>query len=295
MISAHSGLVLLNKPPGITSFRVLNGLKRKLDSGKVGHTGTLDKFAEGLMLVLTGKMTKLAPFFSNMDKEYLATYKFGEETETLDPEGKIIAVSDIPNIKSIEMSLSAFIGNIMQQPPDFSAIHINGQRAYKLAVAGIKPDIPKRPVTIYEYEIQNWKPPFLSVKVKCSKGTYIRSLARDLGIACGSRAYVSALSRTEVGDWKIEDSVLPDNFDPYKNIISGKNLFKKIDSINIFIASDIQANMILKGFPIKRWMDKSESLISGFSAVFDNQDNFLALIENIDGIINYKFVQERTI
>ena len=112
MISSHSGLVLLNKPSGITSFRVLNILKKKLDSGKVGHTGTLDKFADGLMLVLTGKMTKLAPFFSNMDKEYLAIYKFGEETDTLDPEGKITATAPVPEIGIIEKNIESFIGKV---------------------------------------------------------------------------------------------------------------------------------------------------------------------------------------
>ena len=295
MISSHSGLILLNKPTGITSFRVLNGLKKKLVSGKVGHTGTLDKFAEGLMLVLTGKMTKLAPFFSNMDKEYLATYKFGEQTETLDPEGKVVETANIPDIDTIERNLSEFIGEIMQRPPDFSAIHINGQRAYKLAINGKKPDIPKRPVIIHEYTIQNWDPPFLSVKVKCSKGTYIRSLARDLGIACNSRAYVSALKRTEVGKWHIKDSILPDNFDPDKNIVSGKELFKMINSIDLFYANETQATLILNGFPIIKWIEKTDSFSIGYTAIFDIKENFLALIENINSNYEYKFVQDRTI
>ncbi len=154
MIYSHSGLILLNKPSGITSFRVLNIIKKKLNSGKVGHTGTLDKFAEGLMLVLTGKMTKLAPFFSNMDKEYLGVYKFGEETSTLDPEGEITATAAVPGIGIIEKNLDNFIGNILQRPPEFSAIHINGKRAYKIAVSGQKPVIPERPVTIYDYRIK---------------------------------------------------------------------------------------------------------------------------------------------
>ncbi len=295
MISSQSGLVLLNKPSGVTSFRILNGLKKKLDTGKVGHTGTLDKFAQGLMLVLTGKMTRLAPFFSNLDKEYEAVYKFGEETETLDPEGKVIAVSNIPTIETIKQQMSGFIGNIMQQPPDFSAIHINGQRAYKLAAVGIKPDIPKRPVFVYDYEILNWNSPFLSVKVKCSKGTYIRSLARDLGIACSSRAYVTALTRTEVGTWHIKDSVPADIFDPDSDIISGKLLFKKISSINIYTVNDDQADMILRGYPITRWLMDKEILPTGNTALFDQKNNFLALVENINNNSNYKFVQDRNV
>ncbi|MCK5672037.1 MAG: tRNA pseudouridine(55) synthase TruB [Spirochaetales bacterium] len=295
MIQSHSGLILLNKSTGITSFKVLYGLKKMLNSGKVGHTGTLDKFAEGLMLVLTGKMTKLAPFFTNMDKEYIATYKFGEETETLDPEGKVIAVSDIPNISTIENNISNFTGNILQRPPDFSAIHINGQRAYKLAAAGKKPDIPKRSVLIHNYKIENWTPPYLSVKVKCSKGTYIRSLARDLGLACNSRAHVSSLLRTEVGKWHIKDSVLAENFNPETNIISGKDLFNMIDSINVFNVKKIQADMILKGIAITSWLKEDNILPDGFSAFFDENDDFLALIEKVDGVYKYKFVQDRII
>ena len=295
MIYSHSGLVLLNKPSGVTSFGVLNILKKKLDTGKVGHTGTLDKFADGLMLVLTGKMTKLAPFFTDMDKEYIAVYKFGEETNTLDPGGEIIASADIPDLNIIEKKIDSFKGNIMQQPPDFSAIHINGQRAYKLAVAGKKPDIPKRSVIIHDYRIQNWDPPFLSVKVKCSKGTYIRSLARDLGLACNSRAHVSALLRTEVGKWNIKDSVPAEKFNPEKNIISGKDLFNMIDPINVFNVSNLQADMILKGLPITSWLNDKYELPNGFSACFNENDSFLALIENIAGIYKYKFVQDRTI
>ena len=292
MISSHSGLVLLNKPSGITSFRVLNSLKKQLNTTKVGHTGTLDKFAEGLMLVLTGKMTKLATFFSNMDKEYEAIFKFGEETDTLDPEGKITGSTSIPSFYDIEKSLPDFIGDIMQQPPDYSAIHINGKRAYKLTLAGEKPEIPKRSVIIYDYEIKNWNPPFLTVKVKCSKGTYIRSLARDLGLASGSLAYVTSLKRTEVGKWHLKDSVFPHNFDPDEDIITGKKLFNMLDSVNILTVTENQSDMILKGYPINQWND--EPISNGLTALFSRKDNFLALIENNEDILSYRFVQDRS-
>ena len=292
MIYSHSGLVLLNKPSGITSFKVLNTLKKRLDSGKVGHTGTLDKFAEGLMLVLTGKMTKLAPFFSNMDKEYIGVYKFGEETDTLDPEGKITATADIPDISVIEKNIDSFIGNIMQQPPDFSAIHINGRRAYKIAASGQKPEIPERPVIVYDYKLEKWDPPYLTVKVKCSKGTYIRSLARDLGKACGSRAHVSSLFRTTVGSWDIKDSVSPDNFDPDQNLISGLQLFNLLPEIGIVIVNDTQAKKILNGTDISLWINKDLEFDEGPSALFDSKEKFLALIEKNKNIMKYRFVED---
>ena len=293
MISSHSGLVLLNKPRGITSFRVLSSLKKSINSKKVGHTGTLDKFAEGLMLVLTGKMTKLAPFFTNMDKEYRAVFKFGEETNTLDPEGKVIFSSPIPSFGEIESQIKFFTGEIMQIPPDFSAIHVNGERAYKLAVKGKKPLLKERPVTVYNYEVENWEPPYLHVKVNCSKGTYIRSLARDLGLATSSRAYVSELQRTKVGVWNIENSVLPDQLDLSKDILSGRNLFKHMGSINIYDVNSIQAEKILNGYPVNRWMEKENSLLNGDTAIFNN-NNFLALVFRNDENIIYKFVQDRT-
>lgn len=295
MISSHSGLVLLNKPSGITSFRVLNTLKKKLNSGRVGHTGTLDKFAEGLMLVLTGKMTRLTPFFTNMDKEYIAIYKFGEETNTLDPEGTITATASIPAINLIEENIDTFIGSIMQQPPDFSAIHINGRRAYKIAVSGQKPVIPKRPVTVYDYKITEWNSPYLTVNVKCSKGTYIRSLARDLGTACGSRAYVTSLKRSKVGSWNVEDSVSPDFFDPELNIISGLQLFNLIPGMGIAIVNDTQAEKILNGIAVSLWINKSLGFAPGPTAIFDSKENFLALVEKNGNSIKYKFVKERIV
>ena len=293
MISSHSGLVLLNKPSGITSFRVLNILKKKLNSGKVGHTGTLDKFAEGLMLVLTGKMTKLAPFFSNMDKEYIGIYKFGEETNTLDPEGTITATAIVPSIDLIEKNINTFIGNILQRPPDFSAIHINGKRAYKLAASGHKPDLPERPVTIYDYKILEWDSPYLALKIKCSKGTYIRSLARDLGIACRSRAYVTSLNRSKVGSWDVKNSVSPDNFDPEQNTISGLQLFNFIPEIGIAIVTDTQAKKILNGIAVSLWINRGLEFDEGPTALFDSKENFLALVEKNGNRLKYKFVEER--
>ncbi len=293
MISSHSGLVLLNKPKGITSFRVLGSLKRSINSGKVGHTGTLDKFAEGLMLVLTGKMTKLAPFFSNMDKEYKAVFKFGEETDTLDPEGKVVFSDSIPSLEEITNQIKKFTGKILQIPPDFSAIHINGERAYKLAVKGKKPVLKERPVSVHNYEVENWVPPYLYVKVNCSKGTYIRSLARDLGRATSSRAYVWELQRTKVGVWNVENSVLPDKLDPDKYILFGRNLFKNIDSIKIYDVNTIQKEKILNGYPIDRWIDNKNSPTDAYTAVFNN-DTFLALMFKENGKSVYKFVQDRT-
>ncbi|MCF6335570.1 MAG: tRNA pseudouridine(55) synthase TruB [Spirochaetales bacterium] len=269
---------------------MLSTIKHAINSGKVGHTGTLDKFAEGLMLVLTGKMTRLAPFFSNLDKEYTAVFKFGEETATLDPEGDITARAGIPSLEMIESRINDYTGLILQTPPDFSAIHVNGTRAYKIAAAGLKPDIPPRKVKIDHFTIIDWTSPYLKVNVKCSKGTYIRSLARDLGVACSSRAYVSSLSRTKVGAWKLGDAVDPESFNPDSNMVSGKYLFSKIPDIDTTIVDKLIERKILLGIPIDKWQTHTFTFNHRYTAVFSEDSKFLALLEKNDNKFSYRFV-----
>jgi len=201
----NSGLILFNKPPGITSFDALRDIKRALGTGKVGHTGTLDKFACGLLIVLVGKALRLSRWFTHCDKKYIGKIRFGEETDTLDPEGKIIAQAELPSREDVESILSQFTGSIMQAPPAFSAIHINGKRASDLSRGGKEVEMKKREVTIYKLDLLSWEPPFAEIFVHCSSGTYIRSLARDIALGAGSRAHLVELKRTHVGGFCIEE------------------------------------------------------------------------------------------
>jgi tRNA pseudouridine55 synthase len=202
-----SGLILLNKQPGITSFDSLRDIKRALGTGKAGHTGTLDKFAGGLLLVLTGRALKLSQWFTHCDKQYEGTVCFGAETETLDPEGAVIANAPLPSREAVEQALAQLRGEIQQAPPAYSAIHIDGERASTLARKGEMPEMQKRPVTIYRLELRSWEPPFAQIFVHCSSGTYIRSLARDIALAAGSRAYLNSLVRTRVAGFRLEEAV----------------------------------------------------------------------------------------
>lgn len=201
-----SGIILLNKSPGFTSFEALGEIKRELKTGKVGHTGTLDKFAQGLLIVLAGSSLKLSRWFSGCDKKYKGLINFGTETDTLDPEGKVIAKARIPEREEIEKALEKFKGSIMQAPPLYSAIHINGKRASFLARAGQTPEMKKRPVTVYDLHLLSWEPPFAEVSVHCSSGTYIRSLARDIALEAGSRAHLCRLERTQISGFKLEET-----------------------------------------------------------------------------------------
>jgi tRNA pseudouridine55 synthase len=205
-VSVPSGLVLLNKEPGLTSFEAINAVKRAIGSGKAGHTGTLDKFAQGLLLVLTGAALKLSQWFSHADKQYLGRMRFGFETDTLDPEGSLVATANPPSLEQTEMALSQFTGRIMQEPPAYSALHVNGKRASALARSGAAPEMKKRPVNIYKLELRAWDPPFAEIYVHCASGAYMRSLARDIAIAAGSRAYLCGLTRTNVAGFSLEDA-----------------------------------------------------------------------------------------
>lgn len=202
-----SSVLLIDKPTGVTSFSSLSPIKREIDK-KVGHGGTLDKFAHGLMIVLTGRMTKLNSIFSSLDKTYQATFEFGKITDTLDPEGEVIGTGKIPPLDEITKVIKEqFIGPISQVPPKYSAIHLNGKRAYELVREGKEVPLVAREVTIYSITITSFNPPFVTLTIHCSKGTYIRSLARDIASSCGTVAYVTELERTHIGPYSLTDSV----------------------------------------------------------------------------------------
>jgi tRNA pseudouridine55 synthase len=244
-----TGLLLLNKNPGLTSFESLRPIKKALKTPKVCHTGTLDSFAEGLLVVLTGRAVKLSSYFTGCDKRYRALVRFGEETETLDPEGEIIARAPVPPREAVEAALPEFTGAILQAPPAYSAIHVNGKRAYELARSGAAPEMKKRPVTIHELSLAAWNPPHAEFEVHCSSGTYIRSLARDIALAAGSRAHLRALTRTRVGNFSLDEafslpvgSVLPVASAADGTVLPAASPF--VDDAGVIIEEMIKAALI---------------------------------------------------
>lgn len=203
-------IVFVDKPSGMSSFGAVARVRRILSEEvghrvKVGHTGTLDPFATGLLILLAGKATKKAPELTKLDKEYEATIRLGAKSSTGDPEGEITVTDDKPNISraQIEKTLVQFVGEIEQRPPIFSAIKVNGQRAYKLARAGKEVEIPTRKVQIYSIDIIDYAPPFLKIRTHVGSGTYIRTLAEDIGKALGCDAYTTELRRTKIADYDI--------------------------------------------------------------------------------------------
>jgi tRNA pseudouridine55 synthase len=208
-----NGLLLIDKPAGISSFGVVGRVRWALSQVagkkvKVGHTGTLDPFATGLMIIVVGDYCKRASEFSKLDKSYEALVRLGETSTTGDPEGEITPHDGPrPSREQVEQAMAKFRGEITQTPPAYSAIKINGQRAYKLARAGQAVEMPSRTVTVSKLETLAYGYPELRIVCDVSSGTYIRTLAEDIGAALGTGAYTAELRRTRVGQWHIANAV----------------------------------------------------------------------------------------
>ncbi|KAA3596252.1 MAG: tRNA pseudouridine(55) synthase TruB [Calditrichaeota bacterium] len=206
---ANGRTLNIYKPENWTSFDVVAKLRNILRIKKIGHAGTLDPFATGVLVVCTGKATKQINTFVDTKKEYVGTVEFGKTTDSFDVTGKITSESSTEELtlEKIQEILPEFRGEILQTPPMFSAKKIKGKRLYKLARKGIEVERPPVQITIFELEILEANLPFVTFKVVCSKGTYIRALADDIGKRLGCGAYLQKLVRTKVGDFRVEDSI----------------------------------------------------------------------------------------
>ena len=208
------GIFNINKPTGITSHDVVAFIRKHLKQKRVGHAGTLDPLASGVLPICVGKGTRVAEYLSESGKAYQAEIHFGTATDTYDAEGTITATASTAELtlNIIEETIEQFRGPQMQYPPLYSAIKIEGQPAYKRARAGEAIVLEPRPIVIYALEILAWIPPRLTLAIECSKGTYIRSLAHDIGIQIGCYAYLEALIRTRSGPFTLADSITLEQF-----------------------------------------------------------------------------------
>ena len=203
-----NGIIVIDKPAGITSSDVVGKVKKILKAGKVGHTGTLDKFATGVLPVCLGEATKAIPYLDESFKEYEATMRIGYATDTFDPEGKVVRTGDIGKTSrnDIELCFAENTGTFLQIPPMFSAVKKNGVRLSKIARLGKEVERSARTVTVELLELLEFSPPFARFFVKCSRGTYVRALADDMGINLGCMAHLSQLRRLGSGRFSLEQS-----------------------------------------------------------------------------------------
>ena len=212
-MSNIQGWLNIYKPLNISSFAIVRRIKKKFNIDKIGHGGTLDPLAEGILPIAVGKTTKLIPFINSDVKEYEFEIKWGEQTSTDDKEGMIIKRTDnIPTLENIKIKLKEFNGNIMQKPPKASAKKIKGKRAYNLLRQNIDFEVEEKNVQIFETKIINWENELITkIKIKCGKGFYVRSFARDLAEKLDSKGHVHSLKRTKVGKFNMNNANLLDD------------------------------------------------------------------------------------
>lgn len=210
------------KPAGLTSFDVIRKLKTHLKNVKIGHTGTLDPFAEGVLIICFGKATKQVESFMNLKKTYLATIQLGQITETLDTEGKIVEYQPVPELTpdQIQTVLTEFEGDTLQIPPMYSALKKNGIPLYKLARNGKTVRREPRKISIYRNRLITFEKDRITFKVECGRGTYIRSLARDISVKLGTIGYLTKLSRISVGNFNESNSVKLENIPEWLSTVN---------------------------------------------------------------------------
>lgn len=206
------GLLNVHKPQGGTSRDVVNRIQKLVRPEKVGHAGTLDPLATGVLVVAIGAATRLVEYLHQQPKAYLATFLLGRQSDTEDAEGRVVELPHppIPSREEIAAALPQFIGEIEQVPPAFSALKVEGRRAYALARRGEEVELAARPITIYDLTLVDYAYPTLQLAIKCGSGTYVRSLGRDIARSLGTQAVMSALVRTAVGPFRLEDALSPD-------------------------------------------------------------------------------------
>ncbi|HHW56594.1 MAG TPA: tRNA pseudouridine(55) synthase TruB [Clostridia bacterium] len=267
------GVLNVLKPPGMTSHDIVNFIRKIYKIQKVGHTGTLDPDAVGVLPLCVGNATKFVSFLIEEDKRYRFEITFGITTDTFDKSGKVIKSGPVRTLEEQELRqiLNKFQGKIKQTPPMYSAKKVKGKKLYEYAREGKNIDIPPIEVTIYEIEVVEYEPPYrILMDVKCSKGTYIRALVRDICKELNMPGYMSMLIRTEVGPFKIENAYTVEEIKEGKAIFEPIDKFIPLPSVQL---NKIEAKKILKGQFIKN----NSLLETSFLKLYDNNGKFLGI------------------
>jgi tRNA pseudouridine55 synthase len=246
------GVLNLNKPTGETSRDVVDRVSRPLRGTKVGHAGTLDPLASGVLVVCVGAATRLIEYVQRLRKTYRTVVRLGSRSDTLDADGRVVEVADapVPGEAAVRSALGGQIGTILQMPPQFSALKVEGRRAYDLARAGHEVELAPRPVAIHRIELLGYAWPRLELEIECGGGTYIRSIARDVGEALGCGGLVEVLTRTQIGQFLLEDANDPRTLTA--EAIPGllRPPLDAVPDLSRLVLSTVEAEAIVRGQPI---------------------------------------------
>ncbi|MBQ6654290.1 MAG: tRNA pseudouridine(55) synthase TruB [Erysipelotrichaceae bacterium] len=242
------GIIPVNKPSGITSHDLVQKARKKLGTSRIGHTGTLDPLAEGLMILTVGKATKILPFLSHCFKEYVATMKLGIRTDTLDVTGEVLETADVREYddETINGILQSFLGDSLQMPPMYSAKKVNGKKLYELARKNREIERPKQPITVREMELLSHHGNVIIFRTVCSTGTYVRVLIEDIAEKLGTVAVMSALKRTAIDRYLLEDACQIDQLDENVRLISAYEALNNYHYVEVEDISDV-----MNGKPLK--------------------------------------------
>jgi tRNA pseudouridine55 synthase len=280
----NQGLLLLDKTPDMSSNRALQKAKRLLGIRKAGHTGSLDPLASGLLPICIGRATRLSSYLLNDDKRYLVTIKLGVTTATGDAEGVVLVEKPVPVLNSelLDQVISTFIGKIEQIPPMYSALKHQGKRLYELARQGIEVERKARPITIHQITVLTYSADMLELNVSCSKGTYIRTLAEDIGNKIGCGAHVSRLRRTEVGDLNVKQAwtlqqleAIEDKQQRWQCVLDADCMLSEWSSV---LLTEELGFHLSHGQPV--WMPKLPS--SGWLRLYNKDNQFIGIGEMTD-------------
>lgn len=273
-----NGLLIINKQKGFTSHDIVNVIRKKLDIKKVGHTGTLDPNATGVLPILVGKATKISKYLIEHDKTYIATIKLGEKTDTGDSEGRVIETKKVPkNLEKeeIEQALTDFLGKQKQLPPMYSAIKVKGKKLYEYAREGQEVKVEPRDIEIYKIKLLEYKNNKIKFEVECSKGTYIRTLCEDVANKLGTLGYMEGLQRTKVNNFDIKDAISLEYLDKVtikEKIISIEEIFKDKPNIDL---NNGKLELFLNGVQL------THDLNNGLYRIYNNSKFIgLGIVEN---------------
>jgi len=271
------GFYNIRKPPGPTSHDIVADIRRRIGGKiKIGHAGTLDPFAEGVLVICVASATRLASYVQAAPKRYTAEVTLGATSATDDPQGPITPTDcpEAPTEEALRRALGGFVGRIEQVPPAHSAVHVQGRRAYKLARAGQSPQLAGRPVHIHGIDLLRYDWPKLEIDVHCGSGTYIRALGRDIGELLHVGGYCSALVRTRVGPFDIGESVPIDKLDPQGDLISPLAALDEMEKLRV---SDEDAHALSLGREIRSGKDKRTSPGDTEVAVINGRGQLIAI------------------
>lgn len=280
---AVNGVMLLDKPVGFTSNQALQTVKRLLNACKAGHSGSLDPIATGLLPLFFGEATKLTQFLLNADKRYWTVFRLGVSTTTYDSEGEVTATRPVTaSARDIEKTLVAFRGEIEQIPPMYSAIKHQGEALYKLARAGVEVEREPRKVTVHEIRMLGFQDDLLTLEISCSKGTYIRTLAHDLGEALGCGAHVVQLRRLATGDIPIDQAVTLEQLETLATPVERARLLQPVDSVLRALPdvhlTPLASHYLKQGQPVSA----RHGLVPGWVRLYEGENRFLGMGQVMD-------------